>query len=181
MRQLTDPESIRSFECDRDVTLVEGEAALPGGYILIPLGDFMIEGWYGDNHLILFDDAEVASASDRYGTSQFLPGYRVIGLRGWDDFILKDSKGGTYTVETVPAISKYISPYTLPPAGSTLRADDRFQGRIKWCVKPVVFGGDPNLGENVVWVSHEQHAQLVRWWNDIYRSLKNQPTTPVEQ
>jgi len=132
----------------------------------------MTEGWYGDDHLILFDEAEVASASDRYAISQFLPGYRVIGLRGWDDFILQDSMGSTYSVTTVPAVTEYLSPFTLPPAGSTPSPDDRFQGRIKWYVKPVAFGGDPTLGENVVWVSHEQHAQLVKYWNDLYRSVK---------
>jgi hypothetical protein len=26
----------------------------------------MIEGWHGENYLMLFDEAEVASASDRY-------------------------------------------------------------------------------------------------------------------
>ena len=132
----------------------------------------MTEGWYGDDHLILFNEAEVSSASDRYAISQFLPGYRVIGLRGWDDFILQDSRGSTYSVTTVPAVAEYLSPYTLPPAGSTLSPDNRFQERIKWYVKPVVFGGDPTLGENVVWVSHEQHAQLVKYWNDLYRSVK---------
>jgi hypothetical protein len=91
----------------------------------------MTEGWYGDDHLILFNEAEVSSASDRYAISQFLPGYRVIGLRGWDDFILQDSRGSTYSVTTVPAVAEYLSPYTLPPAGSSLSPDDRFQARIK--------------------------------------------------
>jgi hypothetical protein len=132
----------------------------------------MTEGWFGDEHLILFDEAEVASATNRYGISQSLPGYRVIGLRGWDDFILQDTMGRTYSVETVPAIVEYLKPYTLPPAGSTLSADDRFQGKIKWYLMPVVFGGDPKLGKNVIWVSHEEHAQLVRFWNDRYLSVK---------
>jgi hypothetical protein len=141
----------------------------------------MIEGWYGDDHLILFNEAEVASASDRYSISQFLPGYRVIGLRGWDDFILQDSMGRTYCVETVPAIAEHLSPYILPPAGSTLSPDNRFQGKIKWYVKPIVFGGNPNLGDNLVWVSHDQHAHLVRYWNDLYRSAKSYPSKPVKQ
>ena len=141
----------------------------------------MTEGCYGDDHLILFDEAEVSSVSGRYAISQFLPGYQVIGLRGWDDFILRDSTGRTYTVPTVPAIAEYISPYALPLAGSSLGSDDRFRGKIKWYVQPVVFGGDPNLGKNVIWVSHEQHAQLVKYWNDLYRSVKRQPTTSAGQ
>jgi hypothetical protein len=141
----------------------------------------MTEGWYGDDHLILFDEAEVASASDRYAISEFLPGYRVIGLRGWDDFILQDATGRTYSVPTVPAIAEYLSPYTLPQAGSTLAPDDRFEGKIKWYTTPIVFGGDPSLEKNVIWVSHDEHVQAVRFWNNIYRSMKNQPSKSIGQ
>ena len=132
----------------------------------------MIEGWHGSDHLILFDEAEIASASDRYAVSQFLPGYKVIGLRGWDDFILQDYSGATFCAPTVPAVADHVSAYTLPARGTTLSPDDRFQGKIKWYVKPVVFGGDPQSQENIIWVSHDQHAQLVIYWNGLYRSLK---------
>jgi hypothetical protein len=141
----------------------------------------MTEGWYGNDHLILFDEAEVAAASARYAISQFLPGYRVIGLRGWDDFIVQNATGGIYRVATVPVIPKYLSPYDLPPAGSSLSPDERFAGKIKWCVRPTVFGGDPELGKNVVWVNHEQHAKLVRWWNDLCRSLSHLTTGCQDQ
>jgi len=137
-------------------------------------GDSVKQGWYGDDYLILFNEPEASLASDSYGISQVLPGFKVIGLRGWDDFILQDSEGATYSVPTVPAIPTHLSPYALPPAGLTLASDDRFQNKIKWYVKPVVFGGDPQLGANVVWVSHDEHTQLVKYWNDLYRSVKNQ-------
>ena len=133
----------------------------------------MNEGWHDDDHLILFDEAEIASASDRYAISHFLPGYKVIGLRGWDDFILQDSSGGTYCAPTIPVVADHISAYALPSSGTTLSPDDRFQGKIKWYVKPIVFGGDPQSQENIVWVSHEQHGQLVKYWNDLYRSMKS--------
>ena len=135
----------------------------------------MTEGWYDDEHLILFEGAEVDSASKRYAISRFLPGYQVIGLRGFDYFILRDSVGRIYSVASVPIIATHVSPYSLPPAGSSLTPDDRFTGKIKWFVTPTVFGGDPRLGENVIWVTHEQHAQLVRWWNGLCHSLANVP------
>jgi hypothetical protein len=43
-------------------------------------------------------------------------------------------------------------------------------------VKPIVFGGDAGAGENLVWVSHEEHAQLVKFWNDKDRILKSSPS-----
>jgi hypothetical protein len=137
------------------------------------------EGWYGDDYLILFDATEVASASDRYGVSQLLPGYQVLGLCGWDDFIVRDSEGRTYSVPTVPISLQYLSPYQIPASSSRLTLDDRFAGKIKWYVQPVVFGGDPKLGKNVIWVSHEQHAEIVRWWNEKYRALTWKPTAPT--
>jgi hypothetical protein len=60
----------------------------------------------------------------------------------------------------------------MPPGRVILERDDRFAGKIKWYVTPLVFGGDPKIGDNLVWVSHEEHAQLVRWWNEQYRALK---------
>ncbi len=138
----------------------------------------MIEGWHGENYLILFDEAEVASASDRYAISQCLPGYEVIGLRGWDNFIVRNSVGEAYSVPTVPVVPEHLWPFSLPAETSGLRADERFSGKIKWYAKPIVFGGDPSLGENVIWVSHEEHTQLVRYWNTLYRWVKGQPTTP---
>lgn len=134
----------------------------------------MREGWCSDDYLILFEDSEVVPTSDRYEITQLLPGFKVIGLRGWDDFILQDSKGATYSVPTVPAVLKYLEPYALPPSGSTLEPDARYQNRIKWYIKPLVFGGDPQSEPNLVWVSHDEHAQLVKWWNALYRSVKDQ-------
>jgi hypothetical protein len=131
----------------------------------------MNEGWAGDNYLILFDESEVASASERYAISRMLPGYQLIGLSGWDDFILRDSAGQTHLVPTVPAVPRHVSPYQMPLSAGTLQVDERLRGKIKWYTKPIVFGGNADVGENLTWVSHEQHADLVKWWNDQYRSL----------
>ena len=137
----------------------------------------MNEGWLGDDYLILFDESEVLAASDRYAISELLPGYQVLGLHGWDDFILRDSVGQTYSVPTVPTDLKYLSPLRLPEDGASLIPDPRFSGRIKWYTKPIIFGGAPSDEKNLTWVSHEEHAQLVKWWNGKYRALTTLPYT----
>jgi hypothetical protein len=43
---------------------------------------------------------------------------------------------------------------------------------MKWYIQPLFFGGDPLSEENVTWVSHTEHAELVRWWNNVYFSVK---------
>jgi hypothetical protein len=131
----------------------------------------MNEGWFQDDYFILFTEAERSFKSHRYGIDTALPGYTVIGLRGWDDLIVIDNRGHAYTVPAVPIDVKCLSPCKIPESTS-LNPDARFTGRIKWYVKPLIFGGDPNVKDNVTWVSHDQHTELVVWWNQQYRRLK---------
>ena len=127
----------------------------------------MREGWAGDDYLILFEDDESEAASARYALPEWLPGYSLVGLRSWDDFIVHDQEGNLFTVPTVPAVAKYLESYHLP-GKQAWTTDERFRGTIKWYEKPIVFGGDPSE-ECVRWVSHDQHAQSVRYWNGVYR------------
>ena len=133
----------------------------------------MKEGWTGDNYLILFDESEVAAVTGRYALSQLLPGYHVLGLRSWDDFIVRDSQRRTFSIPTFPLDLKFLVPSSVPERADDLEPDARFRGKIKWYVKPIVLGGDPSSRENTAWVNLEEHAELVRWWNDLYRSVKN--------
>ena len=105
----------------------------------------MTEGWNGDDYLILFDQQDITSASNRYAISQWLPGYEVIGLRGWDDFIVRDSAARTYSVPTIPALPQHLSAFALPAVGVELLPDSRFRNLVKWYVRPIAFGGDPNI------------------------------------
>jgi hypothetical protein len=69
----------------------------------------MTEGWLGDDYLILIDETEIASVLESYATSQFLLDHQVVGLFGWDDFIVRDAS----TVPTVPVTPKYLLPCVL--------------------------------------------------------------------
>ena len=131
----------------------------------------MIEGWHHKEYVILFDKEEVATVSQRYGIADSLPGFEILGLLGWDDFIVRDQMGHDFTVPTIPVDSAHLRPYRALAPGIVLTPDNRFGGKIKWYIKPVALGGDPESGENVIWVDHGQHAELVRWWNNLYRSL----------
>jgi len=131
----------------------------------------MHEGWHNDQHLILFEGDEVTNASNRYDIDRWLAGFTVIGLLGWDDFIVRDRAGGIFTVPTLPTIPEYLEAFELPPEPIALQPDTDHQGRVKWYIKPVALGGDPGLGENLTWVAHNDHAPLVRWWNAKYREV----------
>jgi hypothetical protein len=44
----------------------------------------MTEGWNGEDYLILFSADETADLAPRYRLSTRLPGFELLGLRGWD-------------------------------------------------------------------------------------------------
>jgi hypothetical protein len=134
----------------------------------------MKDGWYNDEHFVLFESQEEATAATlRYGLSNYLPGFFVVGLKGWDDFILCDIRGQYFTVPTVPLSKEELTPYSFPAETLKLRADARFENRIKWYVTPIVFGGSPTQKENLAWITHDEHAEAVRFWNKTYFDLKN--------
>ena len=108
-----------------------------------------IEGWREEEYVVLFDEQEIAAASQRYQIERWLPGFHVAGLRGWDDLIVRDQQGCHFTVPTVPVAPQHLARFSPPALGAPLTADTRFTGRVKWYIKPLVFGGDPELAEDV--------------------------------
>jgi hypothetical protein len=93
-----------------------------------------------------------------------------VGLKGWEDIIVQDNEENIFTVPSVPLARKFLEGCALR-RDIPMETDARFAGRIKWYVKPIAFGGDPNPGENVTWVTHEQHGELVVWWNRKYNEV----------
>jgi hypothetical protein len=133
----------------------------------------MNEGWYNDEYLVIFSQAESNRAAEKYKLAQYLPGHTLVGLRNWDDFIVVSQAGGMCSLPTVPIDLARSESFTLS-ASVALELDARLTGKIKWYVKPLVFGGEPNDKENVSWVTLEQHAGLVVWWNEQYKKLRAQ-------
>jgi hypothetical protein len=132
----------------------------------------MREGWHDDDYLVLLSDQESSDASRGYEIQKCLPGYQIVGLRSWDDFIVRDASGGVFTVPTVPMDPQYLAAWTPLSESALLKPDSRFTGQTKWYTKPLIFGGDASDPTNTLWVSREQHMQLVTWWNLKYRELR---------
>jgi hypothetical protein len=131
----------------------------------------MNEGWLGGEYFILFTPAESEDVSSKYAMETFLPGFTVVGLRDWDDFLVRDASGQGFSIPTVPVDPKHMQSVVLPEHSAKLEMDGRIAGKIKWYLKPLVFGGDASEA-NANWVTHEQHQQLVAFWNKQYRAIK---------
>lgn len=121
----------------------------------------MIEGWHNGEYLVILSQAEGAESAGRYKFEQFLPGYSLVGLRGWDDFIVRNQAGIAFTLPTVPLEASSAEPFSLPESPA-LEPDARFAGKIKWYLKPLVFGGSAQDNANLAWVTQEQHAASSR-------------------
>lgn len=137
----------------------------------------MIQGWHNDDYLILFDNqSEAIALTERYDIAASLPGYTLLGLVGWDDFILRDGSSGYFTIPTVPLDLQELKPFDFTINLSAVRPDARYTDKIKWYIKPVIFGGDPSAESNMTWVPLDQHIEAVKWWNNLYRDLKQKET-----
>jgi hypothetical protein len=68
-------------------------------------------------------------------------------------------------------LTELLEPFTCP-AIAQLERDDRFTGKIRWHVRPVALGGEPDSDKNLTWVSPRQHAKLVAFWNSKYQELQ---------
>ncbi len=128
----------------------------------------MREGWKDNDYLTLFDESEIAPITRSYGLDSILPGFSIFGIRGWDEFLIRDSGGRLFAIPTVPLDTKYLRPAENLFDGAVLQIDAQLSGKIKWYVTPLVFGGDPSDQNNLIWVDHGKHAELVRWWNNKY-------------
>jgi hypothetical protein len=129
----------------------------------------MREGWFNDDYWSLCEDQKEAEhLTAAYGLAEYLPGYFIIGLKGWDDFILADRAGQYFLVPTLPLERASLAPFRFPAESLRLESDERFTKKIKWYVKPIRFGGDLSAKENMAWLSQDEHVQAVNYWNRFY-------------
>ena len=129
----------------------------------------MREGWCNGDYWVLCEDQkEAVHLTAIYGLTEYLPGYFIVGLKGWDDFILVDRESQYFSVPTVPLERASLTPFRFQAETLRLESDERFTKKIKWYVKPIRFGGDPSASENTAWLSLDEHAGAVKWWNKFY-------------
>ncbi|CAN5430606.1 hypothetical protein BH09VER1_BH09VER1_30570 [soil metagenome] len=130
----------------------------------------MTEGWAENTYWVIFEEPEEAlRLTEGYGIAEYLPGHRLVALRNWDDFVVADTEGRHFLIPTVPLEPKQLAAVDFAVEKDALEWDGRLAEKIKWYVKPLVFGGDAEAKDNLAWVTLEQHVEVVRWWAGFYR------------
>jgi hypothetical protein len=132
----------------------------------------MTEGWFNFDYVVLFSETERAARSIDYKIAKYLPGYTLVGLYDWNYFLVTDAEGSMYTVPSLPLDVNSTHKFSLPE-NIQLETDERYSGKVKWYLKPLVIGGNPLDIKNLAWVSLELHAALVVWWNEKIKQVKN--------
>jgi hypothetical protein len=130
----------------------------------------MKEGWINNEYHIIFDETEMEKITEDYGIKECLPGYQILELLGWDDFIISDGKQ-KFRIPTIPLTLEYIENYENNYDTEHIETDERLRGKIKWYIKPLIFSGNPNDDSNISWVNISQHQELVKFWNRQYQNI----------
>ena len=130
----------------------------------------MTEGWAEEEYFSLFDNDESKELTSEYEIENMLPGFILIGLVGWDDFLLL-KEGRLFRCPTVPAGLEYVEEFDQANMPAELQPDPKIKQKIKWYLKPVIFGGNPDDENNIEWVDYSEHKKLVKWWNRKYKEI----------
>lgn len=132
----------------------------------------MKSGWHQNIHYNIFTEEEALCFYTKYNIDNYIPEYRLIGLIGWDDFIISKNNE-FYKIPTVPIDLKYCEKLPILDLSIKLTEDSRIKNLIKWYIKPIVFGGNPEAQDNVEFIDIEKHCQYVNFWNKKYFEIKN--------
>lgn len=75
----------------------------------------MREGWCNKDYWALCEDQrEAEHLTAIYGLAEYLPGYFIVGLKSWDEFILADCEGQYFLVPTVPLERAGVASFRFP-------------------------------------------------------------------
>lgn len=131
----------------------------------------MNSGWNDEIFYNLFEDNEIKMFNQKYILTNKPNEYKIIGLYFWDDFIV--SKGQELVkIPTIPFDLKYEEKIEINLENIHLDNDKKINNYIKWYNKPLIFGGSPELDDNIQWINIEHHIELVNFWNKKYREIK---------
>jgi len=150
------------------------------------------EGFLGQQYLRLYRPAELRALNDAYGIDPRCVGFVLFGSDGYGEgFGFSCNDGSVLKFPQIPlpvegeeegadkiasSFDAFIRLKAATP--TTLRPNPACIGMELHLKQPLCFGGDWRAPENQVLVTPGKHAELARYWNNIYRDLLAQQQGP---
>ena len=126
--------------------------------------------WINKEHYNILSTEE--SARYEVVLKKYINKFRVIGIVGWDNFILSDGSNH-FSIPTVPVDQKYLKELEYPDLKPMTKSEQSEHSKIKWYLTPLIFGGSPDSESNIAWVTIDEHIKLITFWNQKYFEIKN--------
>lgn len=143
------------------------------------------EGFLGKQYLRLYRFQELISLNQAYDIPNYNVELFVFGSDGYGD-AFAFCIGGNEIVriplipiptEKAEVVSRSFASFIhkLSISGPTPAMDESAVGQEVHLIQPLCFGGDFRDPKNIVRVAPRKHAELVRYWNKLYRELSGRP------
>lgn len=144
------------------------------------------EGFLGEEYIILWRAEELAQLNKAYEAERYAPAILLFGSSGGGEAYGFDTHAEPACVVRLPFIGmerRHLGPVTRDftdlfsrGAALSMREQHRpLQREMELVeIKPIIFGGDPVDPENKMWVTREQHIELVRYWNRQTSTIREQ-------
>jgi hypothetical protein len=184
MKNWSAVESGPFFEVDQSVEW--SKSVLPSCYFELARSYGGQEGFLGQQYLRLYRLDELRSLNEAYQSSLYDPGLVIFASDGYGEaFAYFNGDPRVYKIPAIPLpvagedkdlvapdFATFASFHgSIPP---TMRPNPSSVGMELHLKKPLCFGGDFRDEDNLVMVTPTQHAELARYWNQMYRDILRQ-------
>lgn len=148
-----------------------------------------LEGFLGQRYLRLYRLSELSALNEQYQMAQYNPDLIIFGSDGYGEaFAFDRSSWKVLNIPLIPLpipgeeidqVAENFSDFVRSCAASpqTHPTDPQSIGKEVHLKKPLCFGGDWNDHTNIILVTPGQHAELARYWNNLYRDLLARQTS----
>lgn len=147
------------------------------------------EGFVGESYFRLYPAEKIIPLNTLYGTSEFAPNLLIFGSNGGGEAFAFDKRRTPIRITQIPFIPMRLE-YAIDRGESLseciahLKANSKpnppasqlnpsLIGKEIHEILPVVFGGDTIDQANKVFLTPEEYAPYVVWWNRKYQQLKS--------
>ena len=144
------------------------------------------EGFIGDNYCRLYPLDELVSLNESFSVKEFAPEFFIFGSNGGGEAFAFDIAKSPYAIVKIPfipmdldfialigqTVGEFFSSFSTSEKEVLHEINRDLIGKEIHERHPVVFGGDPIDPKNKAYVPTKNYAELVVFWNKIWRSRK---------